>query len=49
MENHLTSYSTSEKYFSELWIERFVLSIFITMYYLFDRECEEKDVRSGSE
>ena len=43
------SYSTNEKYFSELWIERFVLSIFITMYYLFDRECDKKGVRSGSE
>ena len=43
------SYSTNEKYFSELWIERFVLSIFIKMYYLFDRECDKKGVRSGSE
>ena len=36
MENHLTSYLTSETSFQESWIERFALIIFITKYYLFD-------------
>ena len=36
MENHLTSYLTSETSFQESWTERFALIIFIAMYYLFD-------------
>ena len=49
MENNLTSYLSNETSFSESSVERLFLIIFTTMYYLFDRECDKKGVRSGSE
>ena len=41
MENHLTPYLTNETSFLESWIKRLVFIIVITMYYLFDRECDK--------
>ena len=49
MEKDLTLYLTNEMPFSESWMERFVLIIFITMYYLFNCECDKKGVRRSSE
>ena len=35
-------------FFGNFWDERFVLIIFITMYYLLDRECDKKGVRNAN-
>ena len=49
MENNLTSCLSNETSFSESWVERLFLIIFTTIYYLLDRECDKKGVRSGRE
>ena len=38
------SYLTNETSFSESGSKCFVLTIFITIYYLFDHECDKKGV-----